>query len=187
MSEHLASLYRGTIIKGNAMYETIDLLDYQFKLSIADVISQIYLPIKNPGPYKGLMINNQALCSFDVIIAEACSRPDLKCFIFILNPDHSLCICINETTIAVFGHKPQNYFGIAIRSNTDSVYAMKKCIFASLFHNSMLEVEKRHRFCPRGKDSWCKRRWQKRKIQFLSHSLACQRQYLKFCYQYTKT
>ena len=56
-------------------------------------------------------------------------------------------------------NKPQNYFGIAIRSNTDSVYAMKKCIFASLFHNSMLEVEKRHRFCPRGKDSWCI--WQK--------------------------
>ena len=56
-------------------------------------------------------------------------------------------------------NKLQNYFGIAIRSNTDSVYAMKKCIFASLFHNSMLEVEKRHRFCPRGKDSWCI--WQK--------------------------
>ena len=90
MPEHLASLYRDTIIKGNAMYETIDLPDYQFNLSIADVIGQIYLPIKNPGPYKGLMIDNQALCSFDVIIAEACSRPGLKCFVFILNPDHSL-------------------------------------------------------------------------------------------------
>ena len=60
-------------------------------------------------------------------------------------------------------NKLQNYFGIAIRSNTDSVYAMKKCIFASLFHNSMLEVEKRHRFCPRGKESWCK--WQKEKTE----------------------
>ena len=115
ISEHLASLYRDTIIKGNAMYETINLPDYQFNLSIADLISQIYLPIKNPRPYKGFMIDNQALCSFDVIIAEACSRPGLKCFVFILNPDHSLCICMNETTIAVFdSHRFSSCFGALV-------------------------------------------------------------------------
>ena len=46
-------------------------------------------------------------------------------------------------------NKLQNYFGIAIRTNTDSIYAMKKSIYASLFHNSDLDLEERHRFCPR--------------------------------------
>ena len=46
-------------------------------------------------------------------------------------------------------NKLQNYFGIAIRTNTDSIYAMKKSIYASLFHNSQLDPEKRHQFCPR--------------------------------------
>ena len=60
-------------------------------------------------------------------------------------------------------NKLQNYFGIAIRTNTDSIYAMKKSIYASLFHNSELDPEKRHQFCPRTITSWCK--WQKEKAE----------------------
>ena len=60
-------------------------------------------------------------------------------------------------------NKLQNYFGIAIRTNLSSVYAMKKCIYASLFHNSMLEEKKRHQFCPPVKESWCS--WQKEKAE----------------------
>ena len=65
-------------------------------------------------------------------------------------------------------NKLQNYFGIAIRNNLESVYAMKKCIYASLFHNSSLDDEKRHQFCPRSKESWCS--WQKEKAEGKSPS-----------------
>ena len=60
-------------------------------------------------------------------------------------------------------NKLQNYFGIAIRTNTDSIYAMKKSIYASLFHNSELDPEQCHKFCPRSTDSW--RKWQKQKAE----------------------
>ena len=60
-------------------------------------------------------------------------------------------------------NKLQNYFGIAIRTNIDSIYAMKKSIYASLFHNSELDPEERHKFCPRSMESWCK--WQKQKAE----------------------
>ena len=51
----------------------------------------------------------------------------------------------------------QNAFGMAIRQNTNSVYAMKKAIAALLHHYSCNETEeKRHHFCPRGEHSWCK-------------------------------
>ena len=60
-------------------------------------------------------------------------------------------------------NKLQNYFGIAVRENLDSIYSMKKCILASLFHNSSIEDDRRHRFCPRSKDSWCS--WQKEKAE----------------------
>ena len=40
---------------------------------------------------------------------------------------------------------------------------MKKSIYASLFHNSLIEDDKRHQFCPRSKDSWCA--WQKEKAE----------------------
>ncbi|XP_066929989.1 uncharacterized protein [Clytia hemisphaerica] len=51
----------------------------------------------------------------------------------------------------------QNHYGMAIRQNTDSLYAMKKSVAAVLFHSTAdPDPEKRHRFCPRTKDSWCK-------------------------------
>ena len=55
----------------------------------------------------------------------------------------------------------QNYYGMAIRQNSDSVYTMKKAIGAILYHcsNSIDGCEaSRHRYCPKGSDSWCK--WQ---------------------------
>jgi len=39
----------------------------------------------------------------------------------------------------------------------------KLCIYASLFHNSMLDEKKRHQFCPPTKDSWCT--WQKEIVE----------------------
>ena len=56
----------------------------------------------------------------------------------------------------------QNYFGLAIRQNQGELYAIKKAIGAILWHSTEFEnVNYRHRFCPQGKDSWCK--WQKSK------------------------
>ena len=40
---------------------------------------------------------------------------------------------------------------------------MKKAVFASLFHNADLDNEKRHLFCPIGKESWC--RWRRQEDQ----------------------
>ena len=56
----------------------------------------------------------------------------------------------------------QNYYGLAIRQNQGQLYAMKKAIGAILWHSTEFESsDYRHRFCPQGKDSWCK--WQRSK------------------------
>lgn len=50
----------------------------------------------------------------------------------------------------------QNYYGMAIRQNVGQLYAMKKSVWATLYHNSDIKDENvRHQFCPRSKDSWC--------------------------------
>ena len=57
----------------------------------------------------------------------------------------------------------QNYYGMAIRQNTDNLYAMKKSIGAVLFHCSDISNENiRHQFCPRTGKGWCK--WQNDEI-----------------------
>ena len=57
----------------------------------------------------------------------------------------------------------QNFFGMAVRQNYENLYAMKKAILATLFHNSDIADEVvRHQFCPRFADSWCL--WQSDKI-----------------------
>ena len=44
----------------------------------------------------------------------------------------------------------QNHYGMAIRQNSDSLYAMKKSVVAILHHCSDIsDNEKRHRYCPR--------------------------------------
>ena len=59
----------------------------------------------------------------------------------------------------------QNYYGMVIRSNKSNIYGMKKGIAAIVHHCSEFldgdnnpDNVQRHKFCPRGADSWCK--WQ---------------------------
>ena len=51
----------------------------------------------------------------------------------------------------------QNYYGLAIRSNTGDLYSMKKAVYAILYHFTDLpNAHLRHQFCQRTKDSWYK-------------------------------
>lgn len=51
----------------------------------------------------------------------------------------------------------QNYYGLAIRNNTENLYAMKKAVYAILFHFTEFDdINLRHQFCPRDSKSWCK-------------------------------
>ena len=51
----------------------------------------------------------------------------------------------------------QNFYGLAIRNNLGNIYAMKKAVWAVLFHCTKFDdIEYRHQMCPRDADSWCK-------------------------------
>lgn len=50
----------------------------------------------------------------------------------------------------------QNYYGLAIRQNVDSVENMKKAVWAVYFHTLSTNEEPSHELCPAGADSWCK-------------------------------
>jgi len=52
--------------------------------------------------------------------------------------------------------KLQNYYGIAIRSNSGDLAGMKSAIYASLFHCVSSEKRSLHQYCPDGPDSWCR-------------------------------
>jgi hypothetical protein len=52
--------------------------------------------------------------------------------------------------------KLQNYYGIAIRSNSGDLEGMRSSIRASLFHCASSERRKLHKHCPDGPDSWCR-------------------------------
>ena len=56
-------------------------------------------------------------------------------------------------------HTLQNYYGIAIRQNTDSLIDMINAVWASLYHVASSDESPNHFMCPTGGDSWCK--WQK--------------------------
>ena len=46
---------------------------------------------------------------------------------------------------------------MAIRSNSNNIYAMKKAVYAILFHfTDFGNPQMRHQFCPRDFKSWCK-------------------------------
>ena len=49
----------------------------------------------------------------------------------------------------------QNYYGIAIRTNTGNLENMKKANFATLFHCASSKENEYHTYCPDGEDSWC--------------------------------
>ena len=58
----------------------------------------------------------------------------------------------------------QNYYGMAIRQNTHSLFSMKKAVGAVLYHCSDITKEEvRHQFCPREPEGWCK--WQSDKLK----------------------
>jgi len=51
----------------------------------------------------------------------------------------------------------QNYFGLAIRQNVGDLYGMKKAVAAIPHHCAQTDdLDLQHRYCPRGKESWCK-------------------------------
>ena len=51
----------------------------------------------------------------------------------------------------------QNHYGMAIRQNTNNLHAMKKAVAVVLHHSTTnVDSEKRHQYCSRTKDSWCK-------------------------------
>ena len=52
--------------------------------------------------------------------------------------------------------KLQNYYGIAIQSNSADLEAMKSAIYASLFHCASSKKRNLHHHCPNGADSWCR-------------------------------
>ena len=55
-------------------------------------------------------------------------------------------------------NKLQNYYGLAIRQNTDSLIKMRKAVGAVLYHSSEASTtEARHQFCDKDSE-WCKMR-----------------------------
>lgn len=51
--------------------------------------------------------------------------------------------------------KLQNYYGLAIRRNVNSVESMTKDIWAIYFHKLSTDEEPQHGLCPDGENSWC--------------------------------
>lgn len=49
-----------------------------------------------------------------------------------------------------------NYYGLAIRRNSNSVEDMEREIMATYYHKISTNDNPRHEFCPKGADSWCK-------------------------------
>ena len=62
-----------------------------------------------------------------------------------------------------FIYRLQNYYGLAIRQNTDSLINMRKAVGAVLYHCSEAATpEARHMFCDKDSE-WCKYRMAKKK------------------------
>lgn len=49
----------------------------------------------------------------------------------------------------------QNYFGMALRNNTESVKVMSSAIWSTFFHLAAKDDHPLHTKCPVGKESWC--------------------------------
>lgn len=61
----------------------------------------------------------------------------------------------HRLTIAMIS-EIQEYYGLAIIRNTDSLDNMKRAIWATYFHLSSTNEKPAHELCPKGSDSWCK-------------------------------
>ncbi|XP_077488230.1 uncharacterized protein LOC144099059 [Amblyomma americanum] len=51
--------------------------------------------------------------------------------------------------------KLTDYYGWALRNNSNDVAAMQRAVMASYYHVTSTEEEPRHDFCPEGPQSWC--------------------------------
>jgi hypothetical protein len=49
----------------------------------------------------------------------------------------------------------QNYYGFAIRQNSDSLVNMQRSVLASLYHVSSTDSNPNHHMCPSDENSWC--------------------------------
>lgn len=52
----------------------------------------------------------------------------------------------------------QQYYGMAIRNNTDDLFRMRQAVWATYFHKMSTDDKPTHQLCPTGPDSWCKYR-----------------------------
>lgn len=50
----------------------------------------------------------------------------------------------------------QNYFGQAIRNNSETLAQMKTAIWATFFHKASTDEKPQHGLCPKGATSWCR-------------------------------
>ena len=50
----------------------------------------------------------------------------------------------------------QNYYGLAIRKNVDSLDKMLKAVWATYYHKLSTDENPQHGLCPDSVDSWCK-------------------------------
>lgn len=50
----------------------------------------------------------------------------------------------------------QNYYGQAIRQNSDNLEKMKQAVWALYYHKISTDEEPHHGLCPKGEGSWCK-------------------------------
>ncbi|GBN24516.1 hypothetical protein AVEN_245862-1 [Araneus ventricosus] len=55
-----------------------------------------------------------------------------------------------------FIDKLQNYYGIAIRRNTNNLDKMQSSVFAAVFHVCWIKSQPVYLQCPTGTESWCK-------------------------------
>jgi len=51
------------------------------------------------------------------------------------------------------------YYGMALRTNQDSVQNMYKSVWATFYHYSSTDEDPQHFYCPEGETSWCQ--WQR--------------------------
>ncbi len=71
--DELATKYKDIIVLGNGVYENIiNLPGRQFNVSVSDIISQIHVPIKDPGHFQGIAVDHQAVTNFNNVITEVC-------------------------------------------------------------------------------------------------------------------
>lgn len=50
----------------------------------------------------------------------------------------------------------QNYYGLAIRKNTDNLHNMYQTVWAIFYHKMSTDQDPKHGLCPMGEDSWYK-------------------------------